>query len=396
VTKPLDGIKIIDFSRVLAAPLATQTLAELGADVVKIERPHRGDETRSFEPRLPAGESAYFFAFNRGKRSITLDLKTAEGARIARELTRDADVVVENFLPGVMDGMGLGYDSLRRVNPRLVYVATTGFGQTGPLRDEKGYDTIFQALSGIMSMTGEADGPPVKAGIPVSDMTSALWVAIAALTGLVGRATTGHGCFVDVSMMDAQLALGALAAARVFAYDEDPHRMGTEHPGRVPSAAFVCADEEWIHVSASDQHWEPLCKAVGLEDLIHDPRYADNSSRVQNRLELMPLLRRAIGAMPRDEAVGTLGAAGVPVGAVQTVREALASEHAVAREMVQNFEHPTEGSFPGLRTPLAITGYDSPTVGTPPLLGADTRRVLSERLRMSDGTITSLHDQGVI
>lgn len=396
MTKPLDGIRIIDFSRVLAAPLATQILAELGADVVKVERPGRGDETRSFEPKLPGGESAYFFAFNRGKQSITLDLKSGEGARIARELVTEADVLVENFLPGVMDGLGLGYDALRQVNSRLVYVATTGFGQTGPLRNERGYDTIFQALSGIMSMTGEADGPPAKAGIPVSDMTSGLWVAIAALTGLVGRGATGHGCYMDVSMMDAQLALSALAAARVFALDEDPHRNGTEHPGRVPSAAFVCADEEWIHVSASDQHWEPLCKTIGLEDLVHDPKYADNSSRVRNRLELMPLLRTAIGRLPRDEAVAGLGNAGVPVGAVQTVREALGSKHAEARRMVQNFQHPTEGSFPGLRTPLSITGYDSPEVATPPLLGADTGRILRERLSMSNSTIAALRSQGVI
>lgn len=396
MNKPLADVKILDFSRVLAAPLATQTLAELGADVIKVERPLRGDETRSFEPKLPHGESAYFFAFNRGKSSITLDLKSTEGSRIARALADQADVVVENFLPGAMDGLGLGYDVLRQTNPGLVYVAATGFGQSGPHRDERGYDTIFQALSGIMSMTGEADGPPTKAGVPVSDMTSGLWVVIAALTGLVGRSTSGHGCYVDVSMMDAQLALSALAAARVFALDDDPHRNGTEHPGRVPSAAFVCADEEWVHISASDQHWEPLCKAIGLEDLIGDPDYAENSSRVRNRLALMPLLRRAVGAMNSDELISALGSVGVPVGAVRTVRQALDSDHARARNIVQEFVHPTEGPFPGLRTPLTLTGYDSPRVATPPLLGADTRRVLRERLQLTDAAIDDLAKRGVI
>ncbi|MBM7242537.1 CoA transferase [Rhodococcus fascians] len=396
MSKPLAGITIVDFSRVLAAPLATQTLAELGAQVVKIERPGRGDETRSFEPTLPAGESAYFFAFNRGKQSITLDLKSTEGVDIARRLVAQADVVVENFLPGVMDSLGLGYETLRESNPELIYVATTGFGQTGPHRHDRGYDTIFQALSGIMSMTGQADGPPAKAGIPVSDMTSGLWVAIAVLTGLVGRSTSGHGCFVDVSMMDAQLALSALAAARVFAYDENPHRNGTEHPGRVPSAAFVCADEEWIHISASDQHWQPLCKAIGLEDLIDDAKYSDNSSRVKNRLELMPLLRSAIATFTRRDIISDLSSAGVPVGAVQTVREALDSEHAHARNIVQNFDHPTEGSFPGIKTPLELTGYDSPAVAIPPLLGADTHRILTERLSMTDDAVEDLRRSGVI
>lgn len=396
MNKPLDGVRVLDFSRVLAAPLATQILAELGAHVVKIERPGTGDETRSFEPKLPAGESAYFFAFNRGKKSVTLDLKTQDGVRIARALAAKADVVVENFLPGVMDKLGLGFDQLQKDNPGLIYVATTGFGQTGPLRDERGYDTIFQALSGIMSMTGEADGPPSKAGIPVSDMTSGLWVVIAALTGLVGRATSGTGCYVDVSMMDAQLALSALAASRVFALDEDPRRNGTEHPGRVPSAAFVCADEQWIHISASDQHWTPLCTALELHDLIDADAYATNSARVRNRLTLMPILREAIGKLEGKVALDRLVSSGVPVGAVRTIREALFSEHAQARGMVQEFDHPTEGLFPALRTPLVLTGYDSPEVATPPLLGVDTDTVLSEELGLTTADLAALRASGAI
>ncbi|MFE5708601.1 CaiB/BaiF CoA transferase family protein [Rhodococcus koreensis] len=396
MTTPLHGITVLDFSRVLAAPLATQTLAELGAEVIKVERPGRGDESRSFEPRLPAGESAYFFAFNRGKKSITLDLKSPAGQRIARDLASTADIVVENFLPGTMDAMGLGYQQLRQDNPELIYIATTGFGQTGPSRDERGYDTIFQALSGIMSMTGPADGAPAKAGIPVSDLTSGLWVTIAALTGLVGRAQSGAGCYVDVSMMDAQLALSALSAARIFALDEDPHRNGTEHPGRVPSSAFVCADEQWLHISASDQHWKPLCEALELHHLGDDPRFSTNAKRVANRTALMPELRRAIGQLKRDEAVDRLRGAGVPVGAVRTVREALESDHARARQIVQTFDHPTEGTFPALRTPLLLAGFDSPAVGVPPVLGADTDAVLTERLSLSADDVADLRASGVI
>lgn len=396
MTTPLHGITILDFSRVLAAPLATQTLAELGAEVIKVERPGRGDESRSFEPRLPAGESAYFFAFNRGKKSITIDLKSTAGQRIVRDLAVTADIVVENFLPGTMDALGLGYEQLRQDNPGLIYVATTGFGQTGPSRDERGYDTIFQALSGIMSMTGPGDGAPAKAGIPVSDLTSGLWVTIAALTGLVGRAQSGAGCYVDVSMMDAQLALSALSAARIFALDEDPHRNGTEHPGRVPSAAFVCADEQWLHISASDQHWKPLCEALELHSLGDDPRFSTNAKRVANRIDLMPELRRAIGQIKRHDAVDRLRSAGVPVGAVRTVREALESDHARARQIVQSFDHPTEGTFPALRTPLVLAGYDSPAVGVPPVLGADTDTILTERLSLSPDDVANLRATGVI
>lgn len=238
--KPLEGVRILDFSRVLAGPMATQILAELGAEVVKIERPRGGDESRSFEPLLPHGESAYFFAFNRGKKSITLNLKSKEGQRIAAGLAAKFDVVLENFLPGDMDRFNLGYETLSAKNPSLIFVSNTGFGQNGPYRDRNGYDTIFQALSGFMHLTGHADSPPAKAGVPIADMSSGLWIAIAILTGLAGRGRSGKGCYIDMAMMDIQASLLALAAARLFALDEDIGRSGTEHPGRVPSAAFQC------------------------------------------------------------------------------------------------------------------------------------------------------------
>ncbi|WP_446034364.1 CaiB/BaiF CoA transferase family protein, partial [Streptomyces olivaceus] len=298
--RPLEGVTVLDFSRVLAAPMATQILAELGATVVKVERPGGGDETRGFEPRLPHGESAYFFAFNRGKRSVALDLKDPRGRDVARRLAARADVVVENFLPGAMDRLGLGYDDLAAGNPGLVYVSATGFGQSGPDRTRKGYDTVFQALSGVMAMTGEPDGPPSKTGIPVADMTSGLWVAIAVLTGLAGRGVSGRGRHFDVSMMDVQLSLHALNAARLFALDEDPARTGTQHPGRVPSAAFETADGGWLHISGSDQHWVPLCEVLGLDGLAADPELRHNAGRVARREDVMTALRAAIARRERD------------------------------------------------------------------------------------------------
>lgn len=393
---PLAGITILDFSRVLAAPMATQILGELGATILKVERPGSGDETRGFEPRLPAGESAYFFAFNRGKDSVTLNLKDPRGARLARRLAADADVVVENFLPGTMERLGLGYDDLSAENPGLVYVSATGFGRTGPDRDRKGYDTIFQALSGVMEMTGSPDGPPAKTGVPIADMTSGLWVVIAVLTGLAGRSGDGRGRHFDVSMMDVQLGLHALNAARLFALDEEPVRTGTEHPGRVPSAAFRTADGGWLHISGSDQHWLPLCEVLGLDDLAADTALRHNSGRVAERERVMRGLTDAIAGRRRDALLERLLAADVPVGEVRTVREALDSPQARAREVVTAFEHPTEGEFAALRTPLREDGCASPDAAAPPLLGADTDTALTDRLGLTTDEIAELRREGVL
>ncbi|RSN36276.1 CoA transferase [Amycolatopsis sp. WAC 01416] len=395
MTPPLEGITVLDFSRVLAAPMATQILGELGATVIKVERPGSGDETRGFEPRLPAGESAYFFAVNRGKRSVTLNLKDPRGRDVARRLAARADVVVENFLPGTMDGLGLGYAELAADNPGLVYVSATGFGQTGPDSARKGYDTVFQALSGIMAMTGEPDGPPVKTGIPVADLTSGLWVVIAALTGLAGRGVTGRGRHLDVSMMDVQLSLHALNAARLFALDEDPAPTGSQHPGRVPSAAFQAADGRWVHISCSDQHWRDLCRVLRLDELGSDHTLRDNAGRVAQRDRVMTALRTAIACRDSDKLVEELRAADVPVGEVRGVREALADPHARARGVVGAFSHPTEGTFPALRTPLRETGARPPDTASPPMLGADTDAVLADAGLGTD-EIAALRGAGVI
>jgi crotonobetainyl-CoA:carnitine CoA-transferase CaiB-like acyl-CoA transferase len=394
--KPLTGVTVLDFSRVLAGPMATQILAELGAEVIKIERPRVGDESRHYEPILAGGESAYFFAFNRGKRSVTINLKSEAGQDLARRLCAHADVVVENFLPDVMAGLGLGYQRLAADNPGLVYVSNTGFGQFGPYRDRNGYDTVFQALSGIMSLTGYPDAPPAKAGVPVADMTSALWTAIAVLTGLVGRGVRGRGAHIDVAMMDVQVSLLALAAARVFALGEQPSRVGTEHAGRVPSAAFECADGRWLQISGSDQHWDALCAVLGLDELAADASLARNAGRVAERARVMAALRAAIAGRPRDLLADALRAAGVPVGEVNSVAEVLADPHVAARQLVSEFDHPTEGVFPALRTPLRLDGFDDPAPLSPPLLGSDTRRVLADKLGLSDAEVNRLHDEGTI
>ena len=393
--RPLEGLRVLDFSRVLAGPFATQILAELGADVTKIERPRTGDESRGFEPQLPGGDSAYFFALNRGKRSVTLNLKSPRGQDLARRLVAGADVVVENFLPGEMARYGLDYPALAPDNPRLIYVSNTGFGQTGPYRDRNGYDTVFQALSGVMALTGYPDGPPAKVGLPFADLTSGLYIAIAILTALVGRATTGRGACVDLAMMDVQTSLLSIAAARLFALDEDPARVGTEHPGRVPSAAFQCRDGTWLHISGSDQHWARICGVLGLDALAADPTLADNAARVARRAPIMDAMRAAVAARDRAPLAEALRAQGVPAGEVNGVREILADPHIAARGMVQHFDHPTAGRFPALRNPLRFEGFDDPALGTPPLLGADTDAALAA-LGLDTAAIAALRAERVI
>lgn len=394
--KPLAGVRILDFSRVLAGPFATQILAELGAEVTKVERPRTGDESRSFEPQLPHGESAYFFALNRAKRSITLNLKAPRGQDIARRLAAKADVVVENFLPGEMAKHGLDYAALQAVNPRLIYVSNTGFGQTGPYRDRNGYDTVFQALSGVMALTGYPDAPPAKVGLPFADLTSGLWIAISILTGLVGRAASGRGCHVDLAMMDVQTSLLTIAAARLFALDEDPQRVGTEHAGRVPSAAFQCRDGGWLHISGGDQHWAGVCGVLGLDGLGDDPGLATNAARVARRGEVMAAMRAAAAARDRTPLAEALRAVGVPAGEVNSVREILGDPHIAARGMVAGFDHPTEGRFPALRNPLRFDGFDDPATGTPPLLGADTDAVLATELGLAAAEIAELRAERVV
>ncbi len=388
--RPLEGICILDFSRVLAGPFATQILAELGAEVTKVEHPHGGDESRSFEPQLPGGESAYFFALNRGKRSVTVNLKSAEGRAVARGLAARVDVVVENFLPGEMAKHGLDYASLSAANPRLVYVSNTGFGQTGPYRGRNGYDTVFQALSGVMALTGYPDAPPAKVGLPFADLTSGLWIAIAILTSLVGRATTGRGCYVDLAMMDVQTSLLSIAAARLFALDEDPQRAGTEHAGRVPSAAFECRGGLWLHISGSDQHWPAVCAALDLNGLASDLVLATNAGRVAQRSRIMAAMRAAAAERDRAPLAEALRAAGVPAGEVNSVREILNDPHIRDRGMVGSFDHPVEGAFPALRNPLRFAGFEDPAIGTPPLLGADTSAVLQGELGLNEAAVAAL------
>jgi len=390
--KPLQHLTILDLSRVLACPFASMILAELGATVIKVEQPGAGDETRGFEPQL-ALDSAYYFACNRSKVSITVNLRQPEGQDIIRELAQKVDVVVENFPTGTLGRYGLDFTMLSALNPKLVYVSCTGFGQTGPYAHKKGYDTVFQAMGGLMSLTGEKGGGPVKPGLPLADLTSGLWVAIGILAMLAGREKTGRGSHLDFSMLDGQVSLLTLAAARYFALGEVPPRLGTEHPGRVPSATFRCKDGKFAHITASDQHWEPLCKALGLK---FDLDLSENEMRVKHRDAVMRELTDAISKIERARLLQLLDEADVPIGPVNDVAEILSDPHVRARGLVGSFDYPGVGEFKALALPYKFLGWDNPEIGAPPALGAETERVLGEMLGYTGEKIKALKDRKAI
>lgn len=390
--KPLQHLTILDLSRVLACPFASMILAELGATVIKVEQPGAGDETRGFEPQL-ARDSAYYFACNRSKTSITVNLRSDAGRRIIRELAQQADAFVENFPVGTLARQGLDYATLSALNPKLVYVSCTGFGQSGPYAHKKGYDAVFQAMGGLMSLTGEKGGGPVKPGLPIADLTSGLWVAIAILSALAGRDKTGRGSLVDFSMLDGQVSLLTLAAARYFALGEVPPRLGTEHPGRVPSATFRCKDGKYAHITASDRHWPALCEALQMGT---DPIFLNNAARVAHRDEVMAAMTEAVARLTRAELIAKLDAAEVPVGPVNDIAEVLADSQVRARKMIGSFDYPGVGEFKALALPYKFLGWDDPAIGRPPLLGEHTEAILRERLGYTDERIAELRQAKAI
>ena len=391
--KPLDGLTILDLSRVLACPFASMILAELGARVIKVEQPGSGDETRSFEPQLEK-DSAYYFACNRSKESITVNLRSDDGRKLIRGLAQKADVVLENFPVGTLARYGLDFSTLSSLNPRLVYVSCTGFGQNGPYAEKKGYDTVFQAMGGIMSLTGEKGGPPVKPGLPVADLTSGLWIAIAILAALAGRARTGKGSYVDFSMLDGQVSLLTLAAARYFALNEVPPRLGTEHPGRVPSATFRCKDGKYAHITASDQHWAPLCQALGVEEW--GKAFPENSTRVEKRDAVMAKLTEKIDQIERSRLLAMLDEVDVPIGPVNDVAEVLNDPHVRARKLIGSFDYAGVGEFKALAIPYKFLGWDNPEIGRPPALGEHTERVLADLLGLSKDEVARLRSAKAI
>ena len=365
---PLEGLKVLDLSRVLAGPYATMTLADLGADVLKIEHPERGDDTRHWGPPFAGGESAYFLSVNRNKRSTGVDLKTGEGLEWVRRLAADADVVIENWRRGALEKMGLGYEALKSENPGLVYCSITGFGP-GPDEDRPGYDFLVQARAGIMGITGQPGGEPTKVGVAAADIFCGMLAANAILAALHRRSVTGEGARVEVPLFESTLSWLANRGQGYLVSGEDPGLIGNAHPSIVPYQTFHTSDKPIVVAVGNDTQFGRLCEAVGLPDLAEDERYATNPDRVANRDELVAVLQERFSRQTADEWVEKVRGAGVPCGPVSTLPDVFRDEHVQGSGMLQNVDHPKVGALRMLASPVLVDGERLPVRRPPPTLG---------------------------
>jgi formyl-CoA transferase len=396
MTGPLANIRVLDFSRVLAGPYCSMLLGDLGAQVIKVERPAVGDDTRRWGPPFVGDQSAYFLCCNRNKKSITLNLQSPSGQQVARRLAARCDVVLENFLPGTMEDWRLGYEDLRAVHPGLIYASISGFGQTGPRRDEPGYDILIQAMAGVMSITGEADGMPMKVGVAISDVTAGLFAANAILASLVARAQTGRGERIDVALFDATLAWLANVGANYLATGQDPPRYGNAHASIVPYQCFATADRPIIVAVGNDDQWQRFCAAAERDDWAADDRYATNALRVAHRQPLLADIEAWLLLRPSAQWLLRFGERQVPCGPVNTLSQAMADPQVAARQMLHQADHPSAGPIRMIASPAKF-GSEPPHACLPsPLLGQHTDEVLHALLGLSPSEISDLRRDAAI
>ena len=407
MSRPLSHIRVLDLSRVLAGPWASQNLADLGAEVIKVERPGSGDDTRAWGPPFlknadgrETNNSAYYLSVNRGKKSVTLDISRPEGQRIARELAARSDVLLENYKVGGLAKYGLGYDEIRRLNPSIVYCSVTGFGQTGPHAHRPGYDFIFQGMGGLMSITGERDdlpgGGPQKVGIAITDVLTGMYAALAVTAAIAHRERTGEGQYIDLALLDTIVAFGANQIFNYFVSGKVPPRYGNAHANLAPYEVFSAADGHIILAAGNDTQWQSFCRAAGRSELGADPRFRTNPDRIRNRKELIPLVRDIMKERTRKDWIERLDAAGVPCGPINNYEEVFDDPQVRHRGLKIETPHPLSRSLPGIASPMRFSKtpveYDLP----PPLLGQHTREVLSGLLALTEPDIDRLRAEGVI
>jgi crotonobetainyl-CoA:carnitine CoA-transferase CaiB-like acyl-CoA transferase len=390
---PLDGITILDLTRVLSGPYCTMLLADMGARVIKIEQPRSGDDTRHWGPPFLGSESAYFLSINRNKESVTLDFKQAEGRAILDRLIAKSDVLVENFRPGALARLGLDYPSLAPQHPRLIYCSVSGFGQTGPRHKEPGYDAVIQAEGGLMSITGSPETPPVRVGVAVADIVTGMFAAQGISMALYARERTGRGQLVDVSMLDTVAALLTYQAGIYFATDVPPVRLGNRHPTIVPYETFAASDGEFVLAVGNDDQWRRFCGVAGLEE---DERFATNRGRVTGYVELRPLVAARLRPHPRRYWIDKLTAAGVPCGSVRDLREVFSDPQLIARDMIVPMRHSAAGDIRVLGTPIKLSDTPATLRAAPPTLGQHTESVLRQDLGLGHEAIGNLRTTGVI
>jgi len=405
--KALGHIRVLDLSRVLAGPWCSQNLADLGADVIKIERPGAGDDTRTWGPPYAKDaqgndtlEAAYYLSANRGKRSLTVDIASSEGQALLRELVLHCDVVLENFKVGHLKRYGLDYESLKALKPGLVYCSITGFGQDGPYAHRAGYDFLIQGMGGLMSVTGERDdlpgGGPQKAGVALTDLMTGMYATVAVLAALTHRDRTGEGQHIDMALLDTQVAMLANVGSNYLNSGKPPRRWGNAHANIVPYQTFACADGHIIVATGNDGQYQKFVEAGGRPELGGDPRFATNPLRVQNRDVLVPLLAEMVQQKPRDAWIALLEEKGVPCGPINDVGEVFANEQVVAREMAIDLPHPSAGQVKLVRNPIRMSATPATSGMAPPLLGQHTEQVLRELLGRSEEEIAALRERGIV
>ena len=395
--KPLSDITVLDLSRVLAGPYCTMMLGDLGAEVIKVERPEIGDETRQWGPPDAGGESAYYLCVNRNKRSLTVNLKTPEGQEVIRRLAEQSDVVIENYKVGTIQKMGLGYEDLKKKNPELIYCAITGFGQNGPYKDKPGYDFMIQGMGGVMSFTGDPGGPPMKVGVAIVDITAGLFACSSILAALRHREKTGKGQYIDISLLDSMVAWLANVGSNYLISGEMPIRYGNGHPNIVPYEPFNTKDGTYIALAVgNDKQWQKFCGLAGINDLASDPRFATNPQRVRNRKALIPIITEKMLNRPGEEWIRELDNLQIPCGPINTLDKVFSDAQVLEREMVAEVPHPTANTVKMVASPMKL--YETPCEITrhPPLLGEHTDEILREKCGYNSKKIAEFRQDGII
>ncbi len=392
----LEGIRVLDLSRIIAGPFCSQILGDMGAEVIKVEQPGVGDDSRTWGPPFKNGESVYFFCINRNKKSITVNMKDPRGRAIIRELARRSDVLLENFKPGTLAKLGLDWDVLRQDNPRLIFCAISGFGRTGPAALRGGYDVIVQAMGGLMSITGEPGGPPVKVGVAMTDICTALYAHGAILAALHARERTGEGQRIDLSLLETQIAALINIASSYLNAGEIPGKWGTAHVNIVPYQAFRMKDGFMIIGAANDRLWVKLCEAIGLPEVARDPTYATNAQRVEHRAEIVRLLEARLATKTRTEWEAILAPLGIPCGPINRMDEVFADPQVQHLQMALEAEHPQAGIIRMVRNPVSFSRTPVDLRQVPPRLGEHTEEVFRDLLGYSAEEVAALRVAGVI
>lgn len=391
MAKPLEGVVVLDLSRVLAAPYTGMILADMGADVIKIERPGQGDDSRQYSP-FKNGESVYYMSLNRGKRSVTLNMKTEEGKQILKDLVKKADVLVENFRGGTMEKLGLGYDVLKEINPRLIYSACTGFGMTGPYKYDPAYDVIVQGMGGIMSITGMPGGEPTKCGVSIGDITAGIFSAVGVMIALYNREKTGKGQLVDVSMLDCQVAILENAIARYLDSGVAPKPIGNRHASITPFQALKTSDGWVIIAVGNDTLWKKFCDLIERPDLKADERFTTNPLRTANVDVLSEELTKTFETKTMDEWLHILKEGGIPVGPINDVSRVVRDPAIIEREMIVTTQHPVAGEVKMAGVPIKLSDTPGGVAGPAPVLGQHTREVLKQYLGYDDAKLDQLYE----